>query len=50
MGQACQCDCDDGQHELYQEMVMNAKSPGQKVVNNKGGPQITAADDNLSYN
>jgi hypothetical protein len=21
MGQACNCDCDDGQYELYQEQV-----------------------------
>lgn len=23
MGQACQCDCDDGKYELYQEAVSN---------------------------
>jgi len=43
MGQACQCDCDDGQHEQYQEMVMSAKQ-GQKP-HNGGNPMIDDAED-----
>ena len=50
MGQACRCDCDDGQHELYQEMVMSAKSPAQKRYNENGDPQIMDADDRDLYN
>ena len=49
MGQACQCDCDDGQHEMYQEMVMSAKQ-GQKPHNGHGDPQIVDVDDPDMYN
>lgn len=31
MGGSCNCNCEDGEHELYQEMVMAQKSPQQRA-------------------